>query len=169
MREPNLLPFVVYLVYSSLCKPNFLALFCSCTHTENELGGAEPECQNGAGSWLRTALSHLLGTLSFDHTFLFTTVRMVETKCTYNWFSTVTLFFEILPKNLVSGSSLLAQLFPCLNFLTHFYMCQMQSQAGFILVSRFLLHCRVVAVLHSYLFLFCHVLFTLSTPGPSSM
>lgn len=50
----------------------------------------------------------------------------------------------------------------------------MQSKADFILVSRFILHCSVVAALHQILF--CHVLFTLSkhhfnfaTPKLSSM
>lgn len=46
-----------------------------------------------------------------------------------------TSFFESLPKNLVSGSSPLAQIYSHFSFLTRFFTCQMQSQADFILVS----------------------------------
>lgn len=121
VKQPGLLPFVVNLVHGSFI--NYIFLHCSVHARTQEVSwvGAEHEFQGGAGSCLRTALSRLHRTLSFHHTFLFITLRMFETKCAYSWSSTITLFFESLSKDLVSGPSPLAQFYSHLSFLTHFF------------------------------------------------
>lgn len=89
------LPFIVFLVHISYVKQIFATVLGMCSEAFGALQGVgslhistEHKSQDRRRSWLSSVHFHLCSTLSSSHSFSVATVRMLEIKHFYAWYST---------------------------------------------------------------------------------